>query len=91
MPTATITSKGQITIPRAVRDHLHVGTGDKVDFVIEANGTVRICPLAGSVRELYGFLQRGGRAPSVRAMDDALVDHLSREDARTRTRPGRRR
>ena len=58
MPTATVTSKGQITIPREVRDHLHVGTGDKIDFVIEANGAVRISPLVGSVRELYGFLRR---------------------------------
>ena len=91
MPTATVTSKGQITIPREVRDHLHVGTGDKIDFVIEANGAVRISPLVGSVRELYGFLRRRGRAPSVRAMDEALVDHLSRENARTRTPKRRRR
>ena len=34
MPTATLTSKGQITLPRRVREHLRVQTGDAVDFII---------------------------------------------------------
>ena len=33
MTTATLTSKGQITIPASVRDALHIGTGDRVEFV----------------------------------------------------------
>ncbi len=38
MPLATLTSKGQVTIPKSVRDSLHLQTGDKVDFVITQNG-----------------------------------------------------
>lgn len=91
MATATITSKGQITIPRKVREHLRLAAGDKVDFIIEADGSVQVRPLTGSARELYGFLRRPGRALSVREMDQALIDHLSRENARIRKRRARRR
>jgi len=91
MPTATITSKGQVTIPRKVREHLRLGAGDKVDFVIEVDGSVLVRPLAGSVRELFGFLRRPGPAVSVRQMDEALVDQLSQENARIKKRRARRR
>lgn len=40
MPMATITSKGRITLPREVREHLHVGKGDRVEFEIERDGEV---------------------------------------------------
>ena len=36
---ATITSKGQITIPKKLRDHLHLNTGDKVEFVLDKKTT----------------------------------------------------
>jgi AbrB family looped-hinge helix DNA binding protein len=35
MPARTITSKGQITLPKDIREHLNVGPGDRVDFVVE--------------------------------------------------------
>jgi AbrB family looped-hinge helix DNA binding protein len=42
MPSATLTSKGQITLPKRVRDHLRVRTGDAIDFVIGADGEIRV-------------------------------------------------
>ena len=45
MPTTTLTSKGQVTIPKAVRDFLRVGVGDRLDFIINnACQTVRRPP-----------------------------------------------
>jgi antitoxin PrlF len=73
MPTATLTSKGQITIPRAVRDHLGVDTGDSLDFVIDPAGQVRVRVASRDVGALKGLLHRPGRpAVSLAAMDQAI-------------------
>ncbi len=73
MPTATLTSKGQITVPRAVRDHLRVDTGDALDFVIDPAGNVRVRAASGEVGALKGLLHRPGRAVvSLAAMDQAI-------------------
>lgn len=73
MPTATLTSKGQLTLPKTVRDHLHVGPGDRVDFVIRDDGSVVLQPVTLHVRDLRGFLHRKGmRAVSVEEMNAAI-------------------
>jgi antitoxin PrlF len=41
---SALTTKGQATIPKEVRDHLHIGPGDKVKFFIHPDGTVVILP-----------------------------------------------
>ena len=40
MPTATVTSKGQVTIPKDVRDRLGLRQGDRVEFEVREDGTV---------------------------------------------------
>ena len=85
MPTATITSKGQITLPREVRDHLHVQEGDRVEFEIDRDGEVRVRPLTGSVEELFGMLRRpGAPARSLEEIDEEIVALARREDERVR-------
>src|SRR5437016_11599102 len=64
LPTATITSKGQITIPVKVRTALGVGAGDRLDFVETEKGQFVIVPAIGSVRELKGLF-RGRRSKPV--------------------------
>jgi antitoxin PrlF len=63
MPSATLTSKGQLTLPKAIRDLLRVGTGDRVDFVVKDDGTVLLRPATVDVRELKGLLHRKGLKP----------------------------
>ena len=63
MPSATMTSKGQITLPKAIRDLLRLHTGDRVDFVVRGDGTVVLRPATVDVRELRGLLHRPGLAP----------------------------
>jgi antitoxin PrlF len=41
---SALTAKGQATIPKAIRDHLHLAPGDKVKFFIHPDGTVVILP-----------------------------------------------
>ncbi len=66
MSTATLTSKGQITIPKDVREALGVGTGDRVEFIDEGEGVYRMVAATRDVRTLKGVIarpaarQRGG-------------------------------
>lgn len=87
MPRATVTSKGQITIPKTVRDRLHLSAGDTVDFVLEAPDRVVLRPLAGSVRDLAGMLRRPGSRPvGVQEMDQAIAADRAADDERIRAR-----
>jgi antitoxin PrlF len=73
MPTSTLTSKGQITVPKPIREHLHVAEGDQVDFAITANGDVIMHRITGSVAALAGLLHQPGRkAIGLEEMDDAI-------------------
>jgi antitoxin PrlF len=70
MPSATVTSKGQITLPKAIRDFLRLDTGDRVDFVVQDDGRVVLRPATVDIRELKGLLHRKGIKPlSVEAMN----------------------
>lgn len=70
---ATLTSKGQVTIPKTVRDALHLRTGDRLDFILEPDGTVRVLPITGSVKRLKGMLPKPARALTLEEMDEAIA------------------
>ena len=85
MAITTLTSKGQITLPREVREHLHLGKGDRLEFVIRGDGEVQVKPVAGSYRELLGMLRRPGRSlPPEEALDRELARLLVEDDERIR-------
>ncbi len=74
MPTATVTSKGQVTLPKKVREALRVRPGDQIDFVLEGEGEVRVRAGRFDVRDLRGLLRRPGRSPvSLEAMEEAIA------------------
>ena len=58
MPVATVTSKGQITIPIEVRTALGLQAGDRVQFIEGANGAYEIRPANQSIRALRGALSK---------------------------------
>jgi AbrB family looped-hinge helix DNA binding protein len=79
MPTSTLTSKGQTTIPRAIREHLQLRPGDRIDFVIGASGQVIVRPLTRSILELEASLKRPGQKRlDVEEMDAAIRKRFSR-------------
>jgi len=79
MAAATITSKGQITIPARVRTALAVDAGDRIEFVEVGKGEFNIVAATRSVRELSGFLKRKGRKPvSIEEMNAAIAKGASR-------------
>lgn len=85
MAIATLTSKGQITLPKAVREHLHLDAGDRLEFVIRGDGEVQVKPVAGSYQDLRGMLRRPGRvSPSDEALEEELTRSLRDDDERIR-------
>lgn len=40
-----LTTKSQVTVPKAVRQALHVGPGEEIDYKVQANGTVVMFPV----------------------------------------------
>jgi AbrB family looped-hinge helix DNA binding protein len=84
MPTSTLTSKGQITVPKPIREHLHVAEGDQVDFAIAANGDVIMHRITGSITALAGLLHRPNRKTITQEeMDQAIAGAVS-DQARKR-------
>lgn len=79
MPTATITSKGQITIPKEVREALGVSAGDRVEFVAEEEGVYRVVAATRDVRHLKGVIPRPATPVSVEAMNRAVARAASRK------------
>ena len=77
MPTATLTTKGQVTIPKEVRQHLGIDTGDRLSFVVQEDGTVLVKPITRHVRELGGLLRRQGqRSVSILEMDESIARRM---------------
>ena len=77
MALATLTSKGQITIPKSVRDSLHLHEGDKVEFVIIENKEALIRPITKKVDDVFGRLHKPGRKPiSVDKMDAGIKQKM---------------
>lgn len=56
MVTATLTSKGRLTLPKAVRDSLHLRAGDRVMFLVHGETEAVMQPLAKSVDDVFGRL-----------------------------------
>ena len=69
---ATITSKGQITLPKALREHLHLAAGDRVEFILEDNNVVRMVPRTTSVTRLKGMLPKPKQPVSLEEMAEAI-------------------
>ena len=69
---ATMTSKGQITVPKSVRDRLHLSAGDKVEFMVDEDGTVCLIPVTSTVRQLKGMIRKPDKVVSLEEMDAAI-------------------
>jgi len=74
MPSATVTSKGQITIPIQVRTALGLKAGDRVDFVEIEAGQFAIKPRTASIRDLEGCIPKLDYVTTIEEMDEAIQD-----------------
>lgn len=72
MSSATITSKGQLTLPKTVREGLGVGPGDRVEFVPQDGGAYLVMPVSSSVMALKGVIAPPKNPVSLDDMDRAI-------------------
>ena len=78
MVQTRLTGKRQVTIPKAIRDYLHLDTGSKIDFVIDENGEVKVIALNVAIENLSGILHRSGmNAASLVEMEQAIAEGAS--------------
>jgi len=73
MPSATVTAKGQITIPIQVRAALGVSFGDRIDFIEVEKGRFVIVPATCSVQELKGIIPKPKKPVSIEEMNGAMA------------------
>lgn len=73
MATATLTSKGQITIPVQVRAALGLDTGDRIEFVELPDGKFAIMAATHSVCDLKGLIRKSGKAVTIEDMNEAIA------------------
>lgn len=83
MPTSTLTSKGQVTIPKQIRDRLGLQVGDRLEFRIDSRGKLRVEPermdaKRGRVPGLLRHLATDRPVP-VEEMDEAIGRHAGRK------------
>jgi AbrB family looped-hinge helix DNA binding protein len=75
MATSTLTTKGQITIPKEIREHFKLRAGHRLEFQIGADGLVVMRPRNRDVRELKGILRLKRRKPvSIEQMNKAIAE-----------------
>ena len=68
----TLSSKGQVTIPVAIRNKLRLNTGDRIDFAVFGKDRVEIVPKKGSVLALKGIVRYSGKPKTLAEMDAAI-------------------
>jgi len=76
MAHATLTSKGQVTIPRSIRNKLNLKTGDKIDFMMK-DGEVLLVPVSKQVSDVFGILSRDGqKTVTVEEMNEVIKERV---------------
>ena len=79
--SAVVTSKGQITIPKPVRDGLGVDTGDRVEFVELEQGVYTLVAANRDIRDLKGVIPKPAKPVSVEDMNKVVRRRVVRQQA----------
>jgi AbrB family looped-hinge helix DNA binding protein len=83
-PTTKLTAKGQITIPKATREFLKIGPGDRVKLFVHPDGHVAMLPVT-SMTKLRGIVKHTGKPVTLAEMDEAIAEAVVARDRRSRS------
>ena len=78
MLSSTITTKGQVTIPKNIRNILKIGKGDRIEFLVDTNGTVTILPVTIDITALKGLVPKPKKYVSLDDMKNAIREYGGR-------------
>ena len=76
--TATVTGKGQVTIPVEARRKLRIVPGTKLEFVVRDDGRLEVIPMLGSVKSLKGALPKPKKPLTLAEIDAAIFEGARR-------------
>ena len=76
--TATVTGKGQVTIPVEARRKLRIVPGTKLEFVVRDDGRLEVIPMLGSVKSLKGALPKPKKPLTLAVIDAAIFEGARR-------------
>jgi antitoxin PrlF len=85
---STVTDKGQVTLPKAIRDLLSISAGTRIDFEVQPDNTLKARVLTRGATGLFGLISRAGEA--ARSLDEidtgiaAAVNQRSQQAQRKR-------
>lgn len=85
MPTAKMTSKGQITIPVEMRRKLGLKPGVRIDFYETQDGEWALRPRTGSILDLMGCIPKLDHVVTIEEMDEAIGEYVAELDAATKS------
>jgi AbrB family looped-hinge helix DNA binding protein len=70
---ATVTAKGQVTIPKEIRERLHVREADKLRFVVDSDGRVVLSRVTRDIRDLFGILGKPKRHLTLEQIEEGII------------------
>ncbi len=82
---ATVTDKGQVTVPKEIRDQTGIAPGSRLDFEVQDDGTLRVRVLTRGAGNLFGLVHRPGIKPrSIEEMDQGIATAVDARNRRVR-------
>ena len=84
MVVATMTSKGQVTIPKEIRDELGLTPGARISFSRNEHGDFILRRQRRRIQDFIGIVTYDGPPVSLEEMDEAIGAALAEDDARIR-------
>jgi len=82
---ATVTDKGQVTVPKEIRDKTGITPGSRLDFEVQDDGSLRVRVLRRGADNLFGLLHRAGIKPrSIDQMDQGIATAVGARIRRAR-------